>query len=139
MIFIIFFLSSGLPPPCCPLVWSTFIFFTCVCSPGVVTVTGKCECGQLLVIGRPHQKKKKKRAALNHCWSCKHHPCPCAHDSHCYSQGVHSCRLSEKDAVFPFASFLANQVTADQGEASLESEGPSHADQDTCHVFRKSK
>lgn len=61
MIFIIFVFC----PPVCRLhavhLFGRLLFFsTCVCSPGVVTVTGKCECGQLLVIGRPHQKKKKK-------------------------------------------------------------------------------
>lgn len=86
-------MPSGLPPPCCALVWSAFIFFTCVCSPGVVTVTGKCECGQLLVIGRFHPTKKKK-AALNHYWSCKHRLCPCAHDSHCYSAAACQRKMS---------------------------------------------
>lgn len=39
-----------------------------------------------------------------HChWSCNH-PCPCAHDSYSYCQGIYSSCLSEKDAVFDFSS-----------------------------------
>ena len=42
-------------------------------------------------------------AKLHRHWSCNH-PCPCAHDSYSYCQGIYSCCLSEKDAVFDFSS-----------------------------------
>lgn len=73
-------------------------------------MTGKCECGQLLVIGRLHSSKKKKKAALNHYWSCKHRPCPCAHDSHCYSAAACQRKMSFFSSLFflePIKSLLA--------------------------------
>lgn len=73
-----------------------FLCFVCVCPLMVVTVTRKCvKWGQLLVIGSADSLEMSS-TTIGHL--------PCAQDSYYCYQGIYSCCLSEKDAVFDFSS-----------------------------------